>query len=51
MKSGASHDATQARFAGGPDALEQVLAGLTEAEFTLEWYRAQPQDTWAERWA
>jgi uncharacterized damage-inducible protein DinB len=91
MKSGQSHGATLARFAGGPDALEQVLAGLTEAdldalpadggwtirqivhhlvdgddlwklgikaalgheqaEFSFEWYGAQPQDTWAERWA
>ena len=30
--------------------IKQAL-GNEEAEFTLEWYRAFPQDVWTERWA
>jgi uncharacterized damage-inducible protein DinB len=29
----------------------KVALGAEQAEFSLEWYRTQPQEVWAEKWA
>jgi len=29
----------------------KIALGTEQAEFSLEWYRTQPQEVWAEKWA